>query len=577
MKKQKKMFFIVLGIVFYILFSLFSTVPTHAGFHYDPDKEEVWILSCDGGGVRGVIPARILVEIEKELNSLYQRHEEKDKFRIGKLFDLVSGTSTGGIIALGVTSTVKEGGRSFQAQELLDLYQDNGDKIFPPPGFIYGKLPDLVKGSTGPRYDSSGLEAVLAHEFGTSELKDANPQVLISSYDLRARVPYWFDSLRAMSHSEENYPVQKVARATSAAPTYFKAARTTGVSGEERVLADGGLTHNNPTWKAFQDAQRLYKKAKKFFILSLGTGEAPVESLEGREESGTLEWATGIAGVMMGGASDEVHQSILNQKSILEELGIKVEYHRIQPVLHPDLLKMDDPTRISHLISAVHNLLSRSNPLLNVLERMEERIKTQTGENPLRNLQDTRYGQLRRHIETAGRLKEIDLSEEEIDDDALTWVRRKLNETYPQSEGIEIKRLDLSRNKLSVDGLKGILDLVEAYPTIDVVRLDHSETAGDKGVVRLCTLLESFPRRIQVSVEGVGLSKKGLSHLETLIEMKSRVDVHLEIWLGENEDLKNSLSTNYRNTLSPNIHFASLPRQQVPEEASKSSLEEKKS
>jgi uncharacterized protein len=103
------------------------------------------VLSIDGGGIKGIIPAMILAEIE--------RRAEK---RIAEVFDLVAGTSTGGILALGLTKPGQDGGPEYSAKKLIDLYETEGGKIFDRS--VWHRLHSV--GCLAEKYPPKGIDEV---------------------------------------------------------------------------------------------------------------------------------------------------------------------------------------------------------------------------------------------------------------------------------------------------------------------------------------------------------------------------------------------------------------------------------
>src|SRR5438128_10159622 len=116
------------------------------------------VLSIDGGGIRGIIPAVILGELQRRLaKNLYE------------VFDLIAGTSTGGIIALGIGTRCKKGdsglAQPYTPGDLEDLYVKNGPAIFKKSWFTF--LKELIR----PKYSPRALESTLAQYFGNTQLK----------------------------------------------------------------------------------------------------------------------------------------------------------------------------------------------------------------------------------------------------------------------------------------------------------------------------------------------------------------------------------------------------------------------
>ena len=271
--------------------------------------QKVRILSIDGGGIRGIIPATVLVEIEKRTGR-----------PIAELFDLIAGTSTGGILALGLTLRGDDGKPHYSAADLKALYLDRGAQIFPPlrPSWLR-----TGRGIFDERYREGPLLEVLKEYMGEARLKDALTPVLVPAYEIELRQPFFFRSVRAAEEPETfDYPVWQAARATSAAPTYFEAARIAAPDDthDPFALVDGGVFANNPSMCAFADV-RLGRhleasapaaearedpiEAEGMFMVSLGTGElADRIPWEEAKDWGFFGWGRQLLGTVMDGVSD---------------------------------------------------------------------------------------------------------------------------------------------------------------------------------------------------------------------------------------------------------------------------------
>lgn len=217
------------------------------------NKDIIKILAIDGGGIRGIIPAILLAEIEKVTGK-----------KIYELFDFFTGTSTGGILTLLLNKP-----NPLPASELIELYKgSDGEKIFKKNFFTL--LNYVFK---GPKYDKSGIESVLSEKLGDMHLKDTLNPVLVTSYETECRNATFFSNYD--SRYKDLYS-KDVARATSAAPTYFEPLniKTNG------TFIDGGVAANNPAMCAYVEVLKLLKKegidpdSKKIIVVSLGTGTA---------------------------------------------------------------------------------------------------------------------------------------------------------------------------------------------------------------------------------------------------------------------------------------------------------------
>lgn len=288
----------------------------------------VKVLSIDGGGIRGIIPATVLVEFENLTGK-----------PIAQLFDYIAGTSTGGILTLGLTKPGKDGNPQYKAQDLLDLYTTRGKDIF-HRSEAYKIL--SVDGLERPKYPADGIDATLKQYFDTAELKDALKPILACSYDIKNRCPKLFTQTRAAKNPAHNFYMKDVARATSAAPTYFPAAQITSVDGSQTFdLIDGGVYINNPAVSAFTEAKALYRDTDAdYLVVSLGTGsyESPI-NYQHAIEWGKLGWAFQILDVVLDGVSEVVCPQL---EEILRQHDGQKRFYRFQINLLASEEQLDD-------------------------------------------------------------------------------------------------------------------------------------------------------------------------------------------------------------------------------------------
>lgn len=275
------------------------------------------LLSIDGGGIRGIIPATILAVIEAKTGS-----------PAASLFDLMAGTSTGGIITLALSRDGGGGVPKYKAQDLVEMYVNRGPEIF-SRSFWHGV--SSVAGLTEEKYSQCPLEEVLKEYFADVPLGQALTKVLVSSYEIETRNPYFFKSWR-----EESKPVlmREAARATSAAPTYFEPAQIQA-AGQELALIDGGVFVNNPAMSAYSEARRLFPDETCFLVVSLGTGQLTrAIPFKEAKDWGKVQWALPILSVVFDGVSDAVDYQL---RQILGE-----HFFRFQTTLDTASDDMDD-------------------------------------------------------------------------------------------------------------------------------------------------------------------------------------------------------------------------------------------
>jgi patatin-like phospholipase/acyl hydrolase len=279
----------------------------------------VRVLAVDGGGIRGIIPALVLAELERRAGQ-----------PICALFDVLAGTSTGGLLVLGLALPGGRGEPVMRTEHIIELYEQAGSSIF-------------VRDTHNPwhallheRYNSDHIERTLDRFFGDTPISKAAVDVLVTSYDLLARDVYLLSTWNARENPADDVPMRIAARATSAAPTYFDpVAVTTGEPQQQRLLIDGGVCANNPAMCAYAEVQRRNPGAE-VVMLSLGTGDTsrPYPHHEVRDW-GLAHWARVILHVVIDGASEMTHLQ-------LRELLHPSRYVRMQVELQRASDHLDD-------------------------------------------------------------------------------------------------------------------------------------------------------------------------------------------------------------------------------------------
>jgi hypothetical protein len=325
------------------------------------------ILSIDGGGIRGIIPARILAEIEMMTGK-----------RIAEMFDLICGTSTGGIIALGLVYPNKNGKPKYTAVDLLKLYEKYGTKIF--PSSLFRQFRD-VQNYYQPKYSSSGLVEVVDDFFKKVRLKHALREVLIPSYEIERRIPFFFKSRKAKKGTGHNFFMRDVALATTAAPTYFPPHQIfTDDLSQKFVFIDGGVYANNPTLCGYAEAKKNHpEKAREIFILSLGTGEHTTSlHYEDTKDWGQAGWARSVIEIASDGVSNTVHY----QMKELNKRDDNLHYYRLQVRLDKgdDTLDNASEENTFTLLKIAEAMIHENLDLLGTLN--EELLKVSAEEKP---------------------------------------------------------------------------------------------------------------------------------------------------------------------------------------------------
>jgi patatin-like phospholipase/acyl hydrolase len=288
------------------------------------------ILSCDGGGIRGILTAVLLNRLLGAYPALLQD-------RPGTI-SLFAGTSTGGILALGLAA-------GLTPAQIRDLYVVNGKLIFDSSW-----TRDVVElgGISGAKYDNVNLKQILLDTFGAQKLNDLHSRVLISSFSLdnqeadpslRTWHPKFFHNFSGPDSDGEILAVD-VAMATSAAPTYFPS---------YGVFVDGGVIANNPSMAAIAQALDGRNQAgeratlDEIKLLSVGTGVS-LQYINGNDHDwGDAQWMRPILNVMMDGS---VGVADFECKQLLGD-----RYHRVEPVFPAGKsFPMDDVSKIVDLM-----------------------------------------------------------------------------------------------------------------------------------------------------------------------------------------------------------------------------------
>ncbi|MDH4037537.1 MAG: CBASS cGAMP-activated phospholipase [Candidatus Krumholzibacteria bacterium] len=287
------------------------------------------ILSIDGGGVKGVLPAAFLAAIERTTGVA-----TVDRF------DLIVGTSTGGILALAVAF-------GLPAQEILNLYRKHGPKIFPRHSLLDVRY--WVRGIVHARYDAAPLRDALVEVFGEEELGDARVNVVIPATSGETGDVYIYKTPHHETFVVDGkVRIVDVALATAAAPTFFRPHAPLGGT----TLLDGGLWANNPVMVGVVEALTYLNKPRESLrVLSLGCTATPKRIDEHARRGGLLGWARpGIEWLL--------HcQSVSATKQARLLLG-KERFLRIQPEVPPKVFTLDDARMIEPLI-AIGNEMAR--------------------------------------------------------------------------------------------------------------------------------------------------------------------------------------------------------------------------
>lgn len=300
-----------------------------------PKGKDFRILSIDGGGIRGIFPAVFLEEIERNLGPVRSH------------FDLVAGTSTGGIIAIGI-------GLGLPMERIVDIYCKDGSKVFPPHRFNQ-KTIRFLRRLVRPLHDHEALETLLKDVFGERILGESECRLVIPAFvgpDPQIAV------FKTDHHSDYQIDWQskawEIARATSAAPTFFA-----GHKSQNSFFLDGGVWANNPIMCAVVEAISAYEiNPEQVRVLSIGTGNVAERLKESTLRAGMVGWR-GIINTAM----------YLTTDSALSQAQLMLGHHRVLRVEPPNdvgVIEMDDyrtskdvlPSLARNSFNALHDELA---------------------------------------------------------------------------------------------------------------------------------------------------------------------------------------------------------------------------
>lgn len=254
------------------------------------------VISIDGGGIRGIVPAYLLKCIEEKLQDHLCNH-----------VDLVAGTSTGAIVAAGVATGKSMG-------DIVDLYFKEGPNIFEKN--LNTRLKSIF-GLRGGKHSVENFIEILQKYYGTGTLNESlNIDFLSTAYSMTDGKPRFFNK-----QQEGELPLAEVIAASSAAPTYFD---PVVLQGKEYI--DGGVFAGNPAMAAYAEIKDMYNvRADEIFMLSLGTGNRCQENLSVKKWF-KFNWVNPLIDLMMSADGGVVHHQLVK---IYQSVDRSENYHRI--------------------------------------------------------------------------------------------------------------------------------------------------------------------------------------------------------------------------------------------------------
>jgi patatin-like phospholipase/acyl hydrolase len=309
------------------------------------------ILAIDGGGIKGILPGVILAYIEKQIQA-----KTNSNTKLAEYFDLVAGTSTGGILACTylVPDPVNPALPRYSADDALNLYLNHGHEIF-NVSFWY-KI-KAVGNLIEEKYPVTDLENELDNYFKQTKLSELVKPCAITAYDIFKRQVKIFNKKDALTSNINDFLVKEVARSTSAAPTYFETAQIKSLYGDPYYMIDGGVFANNPAMCAYAEARNTdfatvlndpnkarYPDASDLLIVSIGTGsDTKSYSYSDAKNWGVVRWMSPLIDILFSSNSETVDYEL---KMIYDALdpADRNDYYRLQPSLGNADTHMDNAT-----------------------------------------------------------------------------------------------------------------------------------------------------------------------------------------------------------------------------------------
>jgi uncharacterized protein len=281
------------------------------------------VLALDGGGVRGIFTAAILAGLEEDTGRPVVDH-----------FDLVVGTSTGGVVALGL-------GARLTPRQILDFYLAENRSIFSNP-LGMRRLRQLLVA----KYRPKRLQGALQRRFGETVLGDSAVPLVIPSFNLGENAVYIFKTPHHPRLKRDyKVPVWAVAMATSAAPTYFPAFH---LPGDGVRLIDGGVWANNPAMVGVTEAVSMFgQRLEDVRVLSLGTTSTLKLGRSALNNAGILRWGFNAVDVFLDGQSAGAFAQV-------EHLVGKEHARRLNPPAPEELASLDSCDANELIAKAAH-------------------------------------------------------------------------------------------------------------------------------------------------------------------------------------------------------------------------------
>nr|KYP50931.1 Patatin group A-3 [Cajanus cajan] len=388
----------------------------------DDEGHLVTVLSIDGGGIRGIIPGIILGFLESELQKL-----DGDDVRLTDYFDVIAGTSTGGLVTTMLTAPNQNNRPLYAAKDIKNFFLEHSPKIFPQNKTLFSFMVKLFRTLFGPQYNGKYLHRILREKLGDTKLNQTLTNVIIPTFDIKRLQPTIFSNfqydmlyiyeekfffiLGLKERPDLNALLSDICISTSAAPTYLPAHSFETKTQHGHVigkfdLIDGGVAANNPTLVAMAEVtNQIWHEGScanlnveamqydRFLVISLGTGSQKQEMKYSADEAagwGVLSWVTttnGCTPLIDAFSQASVDMVDFHISSLLRALNSQHNYLRIQDdTLTGDLSSVDLATEknLNDLVKVGEALLKKPVSMINLKTGVYEPAKSnETNEEAL--------------------------------------------------------------------------------------------------------------------------------------------------------------------------------------------------
>ncbi|KAF5468303.1 hypothetical protein F2P56_012466 [Juglans regia] len=365
-----------------------KTTPIQPHDQHPTCRNLTTILSIDGGGIRGIIPAAILAFLESQLQEL-----DGKEARLADYFDVIAGTSTGGLVTA-MLATPNENNRPlFDAKDIKPFYLEHGPRIFPQYSGLFGAIRKIFRSLTGPKYDGKYLHGVLTEKLGETRLDSTLTNVVIPTFDIKHLQPTIFSSHEAKKDPCLNARLSDICIGTSAAPTYLPAHHFSHRNGDGNFskfnLIDGGVVANNPALVAInQVTKQILDENPDFFptkstdygqflVISIGTGSGKIEKRYNAKMA--AKW--GLLNWLIHGGSVPLVDVFTQASSDMVDLNLAVVFQALHS--EENYLRIQDDTLTGTAASVDDSTIENLNKLVEIGERLLKkhvsRVNLQTG------------------------------------------------------------------------------------------------------------------------------------------------------------------------------------------------------